>query len=122
MANRNYSRVQALELEIKIICGSFSIAASGGAATKVLGRGWSAAKTATGVYTITLEDSYPALIACNATVQAATAVALVAQIKSHDVVTAKTIVIDLNSGATPTEPSAVTVIHFAAFLRNSSVA
>jgi hypothetical protein len=121
MANRNFSRVQALNHEIKLISGNFSIAASGGAATKVQGLGWSVAKSNTGEYTITLEDSYVALQACTATVQAAVAVDLVAQIASHDVVTAKTIVLNLNAGATPTEPSAVTVVHFQAELRNSTV-
>lgn len=121
MANRNFSRVQALNHEIKLIGGNFSIAASGGAATKVQGLGWSVAKSATGEYTITLEDSYVALQSITCTVQAATAVDLVAQVTSHDVVTAKTIVISLNAGATPTEPSAVTLIHFQANLRNSTV-
>lgn len=121
MANRNFSTVQALNRSVKIIAGSFSIAASGGAATKLQGRGWSVAKSATGVYTITLEDSYTALLSACASVKAATAVDLVAQIKSHDVSSAKTVVIDLNAAATPTEPSAVTEIHFVLMLRNSSV-
>lgn len=122
MANRNYSRVQALNHEVKIIGGNWSIAASGGAATKVQGLGWSVAKTGTGIYTVTLEDSYVALLSATATVQAATAVDLVAQIKSHDVVTAKTVVIELLATATPTEPAAVTLVHFQLLLRNSTVA
>lgn len=121
MANRNFSRVQALNHEVKIIAGCFSIAASGGAATVVQGLGFSVAKTTTGVYTVTLQDSYVALLSANLQVKAATAVDLVAQVKSYDVTTAKTIVIDLNAGATPTEPSAVTEIHFALYLRNSTV-
>lgn len=121
MANRNFSRVQALNHELKIIGGNFSIAASGGAATKVQGLGWSVAKTTTGVYTITLEDSYVALHSITCTVQAATAVDLVAQVVSHDVVTAQTIVVELLAAATPTEPSAVTIVHFQALLRNSTV-
>lgn len=122
MANRNFQRTQALNHEIKLIGGNFSIAASGGAATKVQGLGWSVANTGTGIYTVTLEDSYVAMLACTATVQAAVAVDLVAQVKSNDVVTAKTIVIEILAGATPTEPAAVTVVHFMAFLRNSEVA
>lgn len=121
MANRNFFPFQALEVQGRLIAGQFSIAASGGAATKTIGRGWSVAKSGTGEYTITLEDSYPALISADATVQAATAVNLNAQIKSADVVTTKTIVINLLAGATPTEPSAVTVVHFKAFLSNSTV-
>lgn len=120
MADRNFNTTQALNIEVKFIVGTFSIAASGGAATVSQGIGWSVAKTTTGVYTITLQDSYVSLLACPLTVQAATAVDLVAQLKSHDVVSAKTIVIDLNAGATPTEPAAVTLVHFIAALSNST--
>lgn len=120
MANRNFSRVQGLNKEIKLIAGSFSIAASGGAATLTQGLGYSVAKTDTGVYTITLEDKYNACLAACATVQAATAVDLVAQVKSVDVTSAKTVVLNLNAGATPTEPSAVTVVNFVLVLQNSS--
>lgn len=122
MASRNFHKVQALSRELKIIAGSFSIAASGGAATRLEGRGFSVAKSNTGVYTITLADKYQALVSACATVKAATAVDLVAQIKTHDVSSAKTVVIDLNAGATPTEPSAVTEIHFVLMLRNSTAA
>lgn len=122
MANRNYSRVQALNHEVKIIGGNWSIAASGGAATKVQGLGWSVAKSATGQYTITLEDAYVALMSATFTVQAAVAVDLKPQIVSHDVVTAKTIIMKLLAVATATEPAAVTLVHFTAMLRNSSVA
>jgi len=122
MASRNFSRTQALNKELKIIAGSFSIAASGGAATKVTGLGYSVAKSATGEYTITLEDQYNALVSATFTVQAATPVDLVAQLDNHDV-TASTpvLVMNLNAAATPTEPSAVTVVHFCLMLQNSSL-
>ena len=121
MANRNFSRVQGLNKELKLIAGSFSIAASGGAATKVTGLGYSVAKSATGEYTITLEDRYKALVSATATVQAATAVDLVAQIDNHDVSAATPVVVlNLNAVATPTEPAAVTVVNFLLVLQNSS--
>ena len=121
MANRNFSKVQGLNKEIKLIAGSFSIAASGGAATKVTGLGYTVAKSATGTYTITLADAYNACLAATATTQAATAVNLVSQVTSVDVVTAKTVVIKLLAGATATEPSAVTVVNFVLVLQNSSL-
>ena len=122
MASRNFSRVQALNHEVKLIAGSFSIAASGGAATKVTGLGYSVAKSATGEYTITLTDRYPALISAVATVQAATPVDLVAQIDNHDVDAATPVVVlNINAGATPTEPSAVTVVNFVLVLQNSGL-
>ena len=122
MANRNFSKVQGLNKELKLIAGSFSIAASGGAATKVTGLGYSVAKSATGEYTITLEDQYDALISATATVQAATAVDLVAQIDNHNVTAATPVVVlNLNAAATPTEPSAVTVVNFLLVLQNSTL-
>jgi len=122
MASRMYSGVQALNKEVKIIAGSFSIAASGGAATKVSGLGYSVAKSGTGLYTVTLDDQYSDLIAASATIQAATAVNLVAQIKSETLAAStRTFIISLNAGATPTEPAAVTVVHFVLVLQNSSL-
>jgi hypothetical protein len=118
MANRIVAPVKALNKEINVLAGSFSIAASGGAATKVSGLGYSVAKSATGEYTITLEDSYYAVLAATATVQAAVAVDLVAQVKSA---ASSSVVVNLLAGATPTEPSAVTVVNFVLVMQNSSL-
>lgn len=122
MANRNFSRVQGLNKELKLIAGTFSIAASGGAATKTQGLGYTVAKSGTGVYTITLDDRYNALVAATATVQAATAADLVAQAVSSDVTAATpTVVLRLNAGAVATEPAAVTVVSFVLVLQNTSL-
>lgn len=106
---------------VQIVAGCFSIAASGGTATKVQGLGWEAAKSGTGIYTITLTDAYVNLLSAQLTVKAATAVDLVAQVKTYDVVSAKTVVIELLAAATPTEPAAVTEVHFAFFMMNTTV-
>lgn len=113
------SNVVGINNEIRTVAGTFSIAASGGAATKLVGIGYSVAKSGTGEYTITLDQAYTYCVAVNATVQAAVAVDLKAQIKSVDVVTAKTIVINLLAVATPTEPAAVTVVNFVALVQTS---
>lgn len=81
----------------------------------------SIANTAAGTYTITLQDSFPSLVSAQLTYQAATAVDLVPQVKSVDVVTTKQIVVVLNTGATPTEPSAAGVINVLFLMKNSSV-
>jgi len=117
----NYLPMTIAGSQIQIVAGAFSIAASGGTPTVLQGQGWTVAKTITGVYTITFADAYVALLSGQLTVAAAVAVNLVAQIKSYDVVTTKTLVIDLNAVATPTEPAAVTEVHFVLFLRNSTV-
>lgn len=122
MANRTFSKVQSLNKEVKVLAGSFSIAASGGAATKLTGLGYTVAKSATGEYTLTLSDRYPACLSAVATAQAATPVDLVAQIDTVSVDSATpTVVLNLNAGATPTEPSAVTVVNFVLVLQNSSL-
>lgn len=83
--NSNMSSVQALNREVKIIAGQFSVDDSDNAVTKVQGLGFSVARLDAGVYAVDLEDSYPYLLAGIATVQSATAADLIAQIKSYDV-------------------------------------
>ena len=74
-----------------------------------------------GLYTLTLIDKYAELICCNVTVQAASAVDCLPQIRSHDVVSAKTIVIDLLKAATSTEAEANLVLHISIMLRDTSI-
>ena len=78
-------------------------------------------RTGVGEYTITLADAFSALMSCNLTYQAATAVDLIPQVKSADVVSAQTIVFRMLAGATATEVAAVGVVHVNILLRNSSV-
>jgi hypothetical protein len=117
MASRNYNRVQALNKELKIIAGRVDDADA-----KKAGLGWSAAKSGTGVYTITLEDAYSALIAVNANIQSTAGTDdYVVSILSHDVSSAKTIVLHVAVAGTLTDLGSGDEIHFSAFLQNSSV-
>lgn len=120
MANRNFDVMQALEKGVKVIAGSISIGSNAAVSSETI-MGASVAKTGTGAYTITLEDAYPALLSCNLTVMAATAVDLVPQIVSADVVSAKTIVFKLLTGATATDPSAACKVQVMIVLKNSTV-
>lgn len=108
MANVGFNDVQSRGKEIKYVHarlrilgnttpanGTFSIVKGYGVATF--------ARTGTGEYTITLQDKYQRLMSAQLTVLAATAVDLVAQLKSEDVAGAKTIVFNMNAGATPTD-------------------
>lgn len=79
-------------------------------------------KTGTGEYTITLEDTYNKLLACNLTLSAATPVDLVPQVTSEDVDGAKTIVFSLCAAAVATDPSAATSVYISLKLKDSSVA
>lgn len=93
MANRNFNRKQALDKEVKELFADIAIGASG---APTLSRGLgvaSVAKTATGVYTITLQDKYNRLMHASASIMSASAEDAHAQLQSEDVDGAKTIVI-----------------------------
>lgn len=130
MANRLFHRLQSSTREVKTISGIISILGAASAANNVVtlltNTGdyvASVARTGTGQYTITLADSYVALVSATFTWMAATAIDLVPQIVSHDVVTAKTIVVKALAGATATD-TANTVQHYLMFdlkLKNTSV-
>jgi hypothetical protein len=74
-----------------------------------------------GLYTLTLNDKFAELISCHVTVQAASAVDCVCQIRSHDVVSEKTIVLDLLKAAVSTEAEADLVLHICIMSRDTSV-
>lgn len=117
MANRNFSKVQALSKEIKIIAGRFD-----DADVKVSGIGYSAANSGTGVYTITLEDKYFGLIAINANVQCTSGTDdYVVSVISEDVDGVKTIVLHVAVAGVLTDLGTGDEIHFSAFLHNSSL-
>lgn len=83
--------------------------------------GASAAQTGVGEVTITLDDTYAQLEDVNVSLEKSIAQDLIPQVKSNDMVTAKTIVINLLTGATKTDPLAAASLHVSMFLRNSSV-
>lgn len=111
----------SLVRKLTCLSGQISIASDATVSSNTIQGAASVARTGTGEYTITLSDGYVALLACNLTAQAATAVDLVPQIKSNDVVSAKTVVFRMLAGATATDPSAACVVHVRLLMRDSSV-
>lgn len=99
--------------------GYVDIAADASVATSAV-RGGVVTKTGTGVYTLTLQDKYVAVESVQLTFQAATAVDLVPQIVSVDVVSAGTIVFRLCAAAVATDPSAACRVNIAVLLKNST--
>lgn len=79
-------------------------------------------QTGTGQLTITLRETFPALLSAQFQYGAASAVDLVPQVGAVDVASAKTIVVRLQAGATPTNPAAAGQLYMSLMLRNSSVA
>lgn len=92
MANRNFDGIQALGKGIKVISGSFAPNGSSAvSAASVKGKGFSVARTSAGLFTITLQDSYIALLSAHADLQLATGDDKFCQLGAIDVVSAKTI-------------------------------
>lgn len=120
MANRYFNQFHGTPQKgVVILPGTLSIAADASISSQDFKMG-TFTKTGTGEYTLTLSDKYVGALSVLATVQAATAVDLVAQVKSVDVVSAKTVVFNLNTGATPTNPSAVCKLNVVLILSNST--
>ncbi len=122
MPSNKYYQQFFFSLIRKLCCiaGQINIAADASVTSSSI-LGAAVTKTGTGEYTITLNDTYVAMVAVDAQLQAATAVDLVPQVKSYDVTSAKTVVINLNAGATPTNPAAACVLHVKILLRDSTV-
>ncbi len=116
MASRNFSRVQGLNKEIKLIAGRFD-----DGDTKTAGLGFSAANSTTGIYVITLEDKYNALLSLTANVQSTAGTDdFVVSIAAHDVSSAKTITLHVAVAGTLTDLGSGDELHFMAALQNSS--
>lgn len=130
MAERNFNPLQALGREYKIIAGSFLPNGSGTISSSYTGVGFSVARTDVGLYTVTLEDAYVALVSSWLTKALGTPTGVGRlELGAVDVVTAKTIVIahfadDGTSGvpaAADIAANAANRVHFGFILANSTV-
>lgn len=123
MANRTFNPLQALHPELKVIAGSFKPNGAGAVdADSREGRGWKVARSGAGLFTITLEDSFIALVAALLTLQLTAGDDKAVQLGDVDL-SAKTIKIRVwdTSGAAETDvaANANNKIHFAFFFRNT---
>lgn len=121
MANRNFDPLQVLGKEIKVLTGKISINASA-VVTAVTGRGFTAARTGVGVYLVTFNDRWPALLAANLTMQKAAAANLFVEMISEAVLSAGTAQFRTISGATgaATDTAAVIDVYCTFYFRNLS--
>lgn len=116
MANRNFSRIQGLNKEVKIIAGRFN-----DAGVSVAGLGFSGANTGTGTYTITLEDKYNALLSVQCQVHSTSGTDdFSVTVVGEDVNGAKTIDVEVHVAGTLTDLGSGDELHFIAALQNSS--
>jgi hypothetical protein len=127
MANRMWQPHQG-SLDVGVVAVQGSFAPNGGSAVSAAsnkGKGWSVAHTSTGLFTITLEDVYPAMLSATATLQLATAADQFVQIGAIDL-SAKTVQIrvwDVSAAAVAdVAADANNRINFRLIFRNSSVA
>ena len=123
MADGTFYEMMHKNLGIRVISLSFAPAGTG-APTDVKGRGvTSVVRDSAGKFTITLKDKFLELMGLNVVI-AMTAVAdLKPQLGAVDVVTAKTVVLNILAVATATDiaANAANRVYVTLFLRNSSV-
>lgn len=124
MANRNFSRFQALEKEVKAIHAKVAIGAAGAPTLDAVNsKGFkSIVRTAAGQYTVTLEGTWNRLLDVHATIISATAQDSEVQVASETVASTKTVVIRTLTAATATDLSTGTTLLLKLELKNSSVA
>jgi hypothetical protein len=126
MANRMFEDVMCLGKGVVVIAGSFAPNGSSAvASTSVKGKGFSVVRTSTGLFTVTLEDTYVAALSMVASIQLASGDDKFVQVGAVDVTSAKTIEIrvwDISGGAVAdVSANANNRINFCFVLSNSSL-
>lgn len=123
MANRNFHRLQSLTREVKHLHAKVSIGASGAPTldTNLSIGVASITRDSAGVYILTLDDKYNALIDFSVMQVAASAEDLTFQIESEDVDGAKTIQFQCKAAAVETDPSDGSSLLIKIALKNTSV-
>lgn len=122
MANRLWEeKINQLEKGVVLLSGKIVVGAAGAVTSSSI-KGASVARSSAGVYTITLEDAYVSLLACQASLLAALTTALKVCVQSADVSSAKTIVLRVdNAIPAAADPASGNEIHVVIVLKNSTV-
>jgi len=123
MANRRFQRVQSLSREVKILHAKVAIGASGAPTldTDLSVGVASVVRDSAGVYVVTLDDKYNALLHVDVMQVAASAEDLTFQVESEAVATAKTVQIQAKAAAVETDPSDGSVLLLRLELKNTNV-
>jgi hypothetical protein len=123
MANRNFHRLQSLTREVKVLHAKVAIGASGAPtldADNSVGVA-SVTRDSAGVYIVTLDDKYNALVGFDVKQIFATAEDLTFQIESEAVATSKTVQFQCKAAAVETDPSDGSTLLIKLELKNTSV-
>jgi hypothetical protein len=124
MAEKIFFDVQALNPHVKIVCGSFcpngSSAVDNDSNT---GTGFTVARGGTGSFTVTLDATYPGLLSGQCSLALNAAADSKVMFGAIDVVTAKTVIINVITTASAADiaANANNRIHFCLMLRNTSL-
>lgn len=123
MADRNFDFVKALGKGRTIVCGSFLPNGAGSPVADPAWLGFTVTWVSTGLWTITLTDSYAAIVSAHATIAMNAATDVVPQWGAIDVVTNKTLALRSLAVAAVTDiaANANNRVHFTLILRNTSV-
>ena len=124
MAEKIFFGVQALNPNVKIVCGSFKPnAGSAVDNTANTGTGWTVARVGTGSFTVTLGDKYPALLSGQCSLALNAAADSKVMFGAIDVASAKTVIINVITTASAADIAAHANnrIHFCLLLRNTDL-
>lgn len=123
MASRNFQRMQSLTREVKHLHAKVSIGASGAPTldSNISVGIASISRDSAGVYVLTLDDAYNALVDFSVMQIAAAAEDLTFQIESEAVASTKTIQFQCKAADVETDPSEDSVLLIKVALKNTSV-
>ena len=124
MAEKIFFDMQALNPHVKIICGSFKPNGSSAVDNDSnTGAGWTVARSGTGIFTVTLGDTYPGILSATCSVALNAVADTKVQFGAIDVASAKTLVINVITTASAADiaANANNRIHFCLVLRNTDM-
>ena len=124
MAEKIFFDMQALNPHVKIVCGSFKPNGSSAVvAADNTGAGWTVARGGVGIFTVTLGDTYPGILSATCSVALSAVADTKVQFGAIDVASAKTLVINVITGASAADiaVNANNRIHFCLVLRNTDM-
>lgn len=120
MANRYFNQWVLTPTKRQVmLSGKISLSAAAAVTSSDIPFAASVSKSGTGEYTITLDDKYVELRSCQMTML--TSEDVQARLSSHDVSSAKTIVVETATAGSAADVSAVAEIHVTLILKDSSV-
>jgi len=123
MANRIFFDTQSLQPELKILAGSFTCNGTSDPTTTT-GTGFTVARSGTGKWTVTFDDTYPGILSVMTNFELDSDAASNIVLNISNVGTSSFIVHDYDLediGGTPPVDLTGPIVHFVVFARNTSL-